>query len=125
MAVRVGTFDNTLSETNTARLVTWTGLTFTTTDSGDPVQWVDFADRCVQVTGTFGTGGSVSLEGSNTGNTNEFIVLSDPQGNALTITAARIEQVLELPRYVRPRVTAGDGTTNLTVTICMRRVTLK
>lgn len=121
MAERVGTIDRNVSERDTAVLLTWSGLTFTTLDTGAPVQWVDFADRCVQVIGTFGVGGSVTLEGSNT--TSNFLPLSDPQGNALTLTAARIEQVLELPRYVRPRVTAGDGTTNLEVTICMRKVT--
>jgi hypothetical protein len=76
----------------------------------------------VQVSGTFGVGGSVVIEGSNDGV--NFIVLADPQGSALTFTVARIEQILELPRYVRPRVTAGDATTNLAITICMRKVIL-
>jgi len=121
MATITGSIDRNLSEVGNAALVTWTPMTFTGLDAGAPVQWVEYADRCVQVAGTFGTGGSVTIEGSNDGS--NFVVLTDPQGNALTITAARIEQVLELPRYVRPRVTAGDGTTSLTVTICMRRVT--
>ena len=121
MATISGTIDRKLSEADNAVLVTWTPMTFTGTDVGAPVQWVEYADRCVQVAGTFGTGGSVTIEGSNDGT--NFVVLTDPQGNALTVTAARIEQILELPRYVRPRVTAGDGTTSLTVTICMRRVT--
>lgn len=121
MAVIASIFDNRLSESDTAKLVTWTGLKFTTADSGDPVQWVDCADRCVQVLGTFGVGGSLTIEGSNNGV--DFLALSDPQGNPLTFTSSRIEQVLELPRYVRPRVTAGDATTNLDVLLCMRRVT--
>lgn len=121
MATISGSIDRNLSEVGNAALVTWTPLTFTGSDVGAPVQWVEYADRCVQVTGTFGAGGSVTIEGSNDGT--NYAALADPQGNALTITAAKLEQVLELPRYVRPRVTAGDGTTSLTVTICMRRVT--
>jgi len=100
------------------RLATWTGLL--NGDDGGYVDWVDFADRCFQVTGTFGTGGSVTMQGSNDGT--NWSSLSDPQGNVLTFTSSRLEQALELPRYVRPNVTAGDGTTNLVVTLCMRKV---
>lgn len=73
----------------------------------------------MQVAGTFGVGGSVNIEGSNNGVA--WAVLADPQGNPLTFTAARIEQVLESPRFIRPIVTAGDGTTNLTVNVFCRR----
>lgn len=121
MAEITGLLDRNVSERGTVALLTWSGLTFTTLDTGAPVQWVDYADRCVQVAGTFGVGGSMTLEGSNDGV--NFVALADPQGNALTFTAGKIEQILEGPRYVRPRVTAGDGTTNLTATICMRKVT--
>lgn len=107
-----------ISVSGRAQLITWSGLL--NGDDGGPVDWVDFADRCVQVTGTFGAAGSVTLQGSNDGTV--WSTLADPQGNALTVTAAKIEQVLELPRYVRPIVTAGDGTTNLVVTLVMRRV---
>jgi hypothetical protein len=101
-----------------SRLATWAPLA--NGDDGAPVDWVDFADRCFQVSGTFGVGGSATIQGSNDGTT--WSALADPQGNALTFTSTRIEQALELPRYVRPIVTAGDGTTALTVTLCMRKV---
>lgn len=116
MATRNGSIAD-VSELGTVKLVTWTGLL--NGDDGSPAQWCDYADRCVQVSGTFGTGGSVTVQGSNDGTT--WATLVDPQGNNLTFTAAKIEQALELPRYVRPIVTAGDGTTSLTVTILMRR----
>lgn len=118
MATRNGVVDSNISERGHVRLITWGGLL--NGDDGARADWVEFADRCIQVTGTFGTGGSVTIEGSNDGAT--FHPLSDPQGNPLTFTTGRIEQALELPRYVRPRVTAGDGTTNLTVTLLMRRI---
>lgn len=117
MATRNATFDNNVSELGTVVLMTWSGLL--NGDTGAGAQWVDYSDRCIQVTGTFGAGGSVTIQGSNDGT--NWAALSDPQGNALTFTATKIEQALELPRYVRPSVTAGDGTTNLVVTICMRK----
>lgn len=97
----------------------WTGLTQTSSDDGEPFEMPGAADRSVQVTGTFGVGGSVRLEGSNDGT--NYAVLSDPQGNALDITTAKIEAITELTRYIRPRVTAGDGSTDLAVTVLVRR----
>lgn len=120
MAEITGLIDRNLSESGAAALLTWSGLTFNTLDTGAPVQWVDYADRCAQVTGVFGVGGAVVLEGSNDGVV--FNSLADPQGNSLVFSSGKLEQVLELPRYVRPRVIAGDASTNLTVTICLRKV---
>lgn len=117
MAIRQAIRDD-ASPTGRAQVFTWSGLL--NGDTGAPVTWVDFADRCFQVTGTFGVDGSVTIQGSNDGAT--WATLSDPQGSALTFTAAKIEQALELPRYVRPSVTAGDNDTALVVTLCMRKV---
>jgi hypothetical protein len=115
MATRNATITD-ISPTGKSKLVTWTGLL--NTDDGAPADWVDYSDRCFQVTGTFGAGGSVTIQGSNDGT--NWASLADPQGNALVFTSQRIEQALELPRFVRPLVTAGDGTTSLTVTLCMK-----
>lgn len=65
-----------------------------------------------QATGTFGTGGSVQLEGSNDGV--NFYKLS-----AAALTAPGVFAPLgpaERPKYIRPNVTAGDGTTSITIT---------
>ena len=104
--------------------IKWTPLTTTNADG----QWwdtLDFADISVQVAGTFGAGGTLLIEGSNQGpaatDISAYATLNDPQGNALSITAAKIEQVLEMPRWIRPRVSAGDGTTSLTVNLWARR----
>lgn len=104
-----------------AQAVQWAGLTQATLDDGAPFEGPDYADRSVQVQGTIGAGGNVRIEGSNDGS--NYVVLTDPQGNALDIVAAgRIEQIQEITRLVRPRITAGDGTTNLTVTMYGRRL---
>ncbi|SOD41322.1 hypothetical protein [Nitrosovibrio sp. Nv4] len=97
--------------------ITWTGLA--NGDTGAPLVSFDHADMSAQVDGTFGVGGSVTLQGSNDGA--NWYALTDPQGNAITKTAAGLEQATEIVKYVRPSVTAGDGTTSLTVVLFMRR----
>lgn len=97
------------------RLIQWTPLTFSGTDVGAPAELMPFSDRTVQVVGTLGAGGSVRIEGSLNGT--DYSVLTDPQGNALDIATLKAETVMELVRYIRPRITAGDGTTSLTVLI--------
>lgn len=94
--------------------ITWTGLV--NGDSGTPVSHMTaFADRSIQVTGTFGSGGTVLIEGSLDGT--NYATLTDQSDNALSITSAKIEQVIQLVKYLRPRVSAGDGTTSLTITL--------
>ena len=102
----------------------WTGLTFTSTDSGAPLEMPGSGDRSVQVFGTLGAGGSVRIEGSNKPSPTvdaDYHVLTDPQGNALDITSLKVEQIMELTRWVRPRVNGGDGTTSLEVYLLVRR----
>ena len=93
----------------------WSGLTQASLDDGTPVELPDYADRSIQVQGTIGAAGNLRVEGSNDGT--NYVVLTDPQGTALTIVAAGvIEQIQEITRFIRPRITAGDGTTNLVCT---------
>lgn len=88
--------------------VSWANLA--SGDDGFPVGPYPGADRSVQVTGTFG-GSTVTLQGSNdlTSPTNWF-TLSDPQGNPLTWTSSRLEQISEYPLWMRPVVVGGTGT---------------
>jgi hypothetical protein len=117
MAERIGTITELKTFMDDCHIIRWTGLL--NTDTGDRVEMPGSADRTVQVDGTFGAGGTLRWEGTNDGTT--YYPLNDPQGNVLDFTVAKIEQVLEITRYMRPRVTAGDGTTNLAVTILLRR----
>jgi len=107
-----------LGPTNSLRIATWSGLL--NGDVGDYFQFTDWADRCVQVSGVFGTGGTVVLEGSNDGT--NWNTLSDMNGNAMSYTAAVIKQMNEAPLYVRPHVTGGDGTTSLVVVLVARKI---
>lgn len=87
-----------------AVVIAWVGLA--NGDVGDAIPFCQYADKTVQVTGTFGDGVLV-LEGSNNGT--DFAVLTDTQGNDLNITGAKIEQVTEATAFVRPRVTGSTG----------------
>lgn len=96
--------------------VEWSGLL--NGDTGAPEDLSRYPDKTMQLKGTFGAGGSVNIEGSNDGGST-YHILNDTrgEGNALTLTAADTRMVLENPAAIRPNVTAGDGTTNLSVII--------
>jgi hypothetical protein len=98
-------------------IATWTPLL--NTDSGTPLQMTGSADRSVQLFGTFGAGGTVLIEGSNDGV--NYATLKDPANAPLSITAAGVHSVLPVTAYIRPRVSAGDGTTSLSVIMLVRR----
>ena len=87
-------------------------------DDGGPVRLAVYSDRSIQLTGTFG-GASVTIGGSNDGIT--YHALSTPAGDALTLSAAGLYQILELPVFIKPRVFGGDGTTNINVILAGRR----
>ena len=85
-------------------------------DTGSTVEMVEANDKSVQIAGTFGSA-TVVLQGSNDGT--NWATLADPQGTAISKTAAAIEQVLEHTRYIRA-VTSGGTGTDIDVTVFMR-----
>ena len=97
-----------------AVLVVWAALA--NGDDGAPFKGFGIIDGSVQVQGTFGVGGSVQMELSN--DATNYQLAADPQGNDVIKTAADLETLLDIVgRQIRPRVTAGDGTTSLNVTL--------
>jgi hypothetical protein len=103
-------------------LFTWTPLTTTNAD-GQAAAYVGSGDRTIQVTGTFGAGGTVIVEGSldTTFPPTNWFPLKDPSNTAISFTAAGLRAILENVVAVRARVTAGDGTTSITATLAVRR----
>jgi hypothetical protein len=99
-----------------ALLITYDNLDELDTNPGE-IEIPEWSDRCVQVIGTF-SGGTIVIEGSNDGV--NWVTLSDLQGNAITKTAAFIEQIQEVTRFVRPRVSAGAAV-DLDVFFVLRR----
>lgn len=113
MATRTPTINPINTFNDKGHVVQWTGLL--NGDDGAPIEMPGSVLRSVQFTGTFGTGGTILIEGSNDGT--NYVVLTDLQGNNISKTTAGIEGIQEVTRYIRPRVSAGDGTTTLVATL--------
>ena|SRR5437899_2316303 len=108
------------------RVVTWGPMA--NTDIGTPYAAPHRSDKSVQATGTFGVGGTVTIEGSNNPDsaTAAFSTLHDPSvTTALTLVsgaATSLKQVLENTWFIRPNITGGDGTTSVTVRMLIQTV---
>lgn len=101
-------------------LVTWTGLLQSSADVGAAFECADKTKLTAQLSGTLGVGGAVTIEGSN--DNASWGALHDAAGAALVLDAiGEINVAGEQPRYVRPHVTAGDGTTSFTVVLLAKR----
>lgn len=98
-------------------IITWV---LTSADpNGDPVTYYDYADRTVQVKGTFG-GATVELQGS-LDNGVTWSPLTDPQGNAISKSAAALEAVSEAVPLVRPALTNVGVGASITVMLYVRK----
>ena len=96
----------------------WTAIPLNST--GTPDQLSRFPAHSIQIGGTFG-GATVTVEGSDDGATYFTLTGENPAGGAdvaVSATAAtRFDVPNVVPQHVRPKVTGGDGTTAITVTI--------
>lgn len=101
------------------RLYLWENLV--NGDTGQPLEFGGWADRSVQVVGTFGSGGKCVIQGSLMLASPTYATLTDAGSVDLEITAASIEQILPMAIWLRPSITAGDGTTDLDVYIMVRK----
>lgn len=88
-------------------------------EAGAPFSLHGGPDRSVQVTGNFSGNATLYWEGSNNvfEQSPDWFTLTDPQGNPLSFATARLEQVTEYTRWVRPRVAAGDANASLAVNL--------
>lgn len=94
--------------------VSWSGLL--NGDDGAGVAVGRFADKTVQVTGTPGVGLNAHIEGSNDGGVT-YGRLNDPQGTPINIVDTAPVVIAESPLLIRPKIAAGDGTTNVVARI--------
>lgn len=86
---------------------------------GSPVEMLEKADICMQVTGTFG-GATIILQGSNDG-TNWFGLNNVAGSTAISFTAAGGAQVIERPRYIRPFLSVAGAGATIAATLLLRR----
>lgn len=108
MAVRQGTQVN---DSDGRMNYSWSGLL--NGDTGSILGTMEHvAEYSFHVTGNYGAGGSVALQGSSDGV--NFATLDDVANAAVAATAStKIWRVNNLPKFIRVNVTAGDGTTVL------------
>ena len=95
-------------------------------DTGGPVSLPGSTLRSVHVFGTFGVAGSVAAQGSNelaqpAAASVTWAPLHDAQGAVLAQTVLGIKPIGDLSVWFQPKVTAGDGTTALTVALMVAR----
>lgn len=64
-------------------------------------------DICFHVIGSDGTGGALSIQGSNDGT--NVVALKDETGAVISVNAGSIFSLSTRPLYIRPFVTAGTS----------------
>ena len=102
---------------------TWTSLL--NGDDGEAISIPGAADMTVQVFGAFGTGGIIILEGScEESPPSNYFQMRDQGDNLISFVEDNGESVGPIAAFIRPRVTAGDGSTDLTM-ILLARSTMK
>lgn len=103
--------------------MTWEGLTQTGSDVGSGLHPGNVDGLCVQLLGTLGTGGAVTMQGSNNGST--WGTLQDPAGNPVILDAiGEMFLIANRPLFIRPSVSGGDAGTDLdVVAVGMRKGT--
>ena len=96
----------------------WQGLGLG--DDGQAVKLPGAADRTIQVFGSFTGGASVTFECSLEATPTNWFPCTDLQGNAISLSAAGGEFVVENAVWYRPRVVSGDGSTDIDVVLFSR-----
>lgn len=93
----------------TPKTITWTSLA--SGDSGVGVEAGYAKSISLQISGDF-TATTVLVEGSNNGTT--YFQLDDIEGTAISKTAAALIEIRDRPKYIRPRVSIGGVSTDVT-----------
>lgn len=96
--------------------VSWASLA--SGDNGAAVQIGNAATISVQFSGTF-TITTVVLEGSNDGTT--YYTIDDIEGTAISKTAAGQMEVRDRPKYIRPRISVGGVSTDVTAVMYLSK----
>ena len=100
--------------------VVWNHLD-ATNNVGAAIAFSQWADRSIQIQGTFNNA-AVVWEGSND-NGNAYLPLTTPQGNVLNVATATLAAVTEVCGLARPRTTSGGVNQDVVVSAVLRRAT--
>lgn len=85
-------------------------------DTGTKEELSRYPNKSVTFNGTFG-GATVVLEGSDDDVT--YFTVNDIKGNAVSTNAAARFDVVDVPKFMRPRTSGGTGT-SINVTLISR-----
>jgi len=99
-------------------LFTWNALD-ANNNVGNAIAFAQWADRSVQMNGTFNAA-TVVWEGSNDGGTT-FTTLTNPSGTAISHNAAAMDAVTEVCQLARPRSSGGGIAQSIIVAAVLRR----
>lgn len=92
--------------------VKWEGLT--TGDYGQPWENPNYSDKTFSILGNFGSGATVTLQGSNVWNPvltddNDWHTLTDTTETDIAVTSKTGGQILQNYRWLRPKVASGTS----------------
>ena len=111
MTTQNATLTNLGDQDGSVKKFTWT---LTGTDDGAPIPFCEWADRSVQMSGTWAAG-TVVWEGSNDGVT--YFTLTDAQAVAISKTADALKQIVEVTQWARPRATVAVTSVNINLVV--------
>ena len=78
----------------------------------------NFKNVCFQAKGTFSAGSPhILIEGTNDESSETWAGVADLTGSAIDLTAVGMATVYDLPYKLRARLTGGDGSTDIDITI--------
>ena len=100
--------------------VTWDAITASTDTITAYAAGGRMPERTVYVTGTWNSG-VVGLAKSDNTATGPFIAMVDPQGNAISFSAANDQEaLLENAQFIKPTVSSTTGATTVNVIMIER-----
>jgi hypothetical protein len=92
--------------------ILWEGLL--QGDDGSPVEVSQFLDKTCHSDGSYSGAGAITMQGSNNGSA--WYTLADATGMAVLLTSDAVGfHIAQSPRYLRPLVADGDGSTDIDV----------
>lgn len=85
-------------------------------EAGEEVRFGEHDDKSVQITATLG-GATFALQGSMDGDNWSTLTKQGVTGAGRDIDGAGLFRIQQNPKFIRPNVTGGDGTTAVKVVL--------
>jgi hypothetical protein len=99
-----------------ARIYKWEGLL--QNDDGAALQVDEFHHITIHGFGSFSGGAGLNILGSNSGT--NFAVTKKHDVGSMILTADSVETLLTEPRFIKPSITSGNGSTDIDCWVILR-----